>query len=425
MLSDRVYSTLNLFFAIIGYQFATCLAMPIYGGDIMGATNKVTIPYRLFTMLLATIVIVRSFILQKNLTFNLNRTIKLLTFFWALWILRLFYDLEIRFDFDILPDETSRVWMYVFLLCLYSAFSIAVSFDKIDLHLAFRLTAFAITICLLISLIYNPLLLANTEEIMMRVDGNAALGTIAFGQMGLTAIIIGACMMRTEHHTFLKYIIPVFLISVGSLITLRAGSRGPLLSLCCVVAFVIITSNKKPLLGFFLAFLFISFLNFFLRDIIMMIANVAPVLAERLINTSSDDGRTILYQEAIKSFLQHPFFGDRFAIIYSDKTFIYSHNMILDAFMGTGILGGIIFIAMYVSVIMDGYKLIKSDRKKYMWIVLILIQQMAAGMTSSAFYLKPILTILIIFLALSSIDDRLKKKTIKKKYKYETESLPL
>ena len=98
-----------------------------------------------------------------------------------------------------------------------------------------------------------------------------------------------------------------------------------------------------------------------------------------------------------------PVTGDRFAIIHADGKFIYSHNMLLDALMGTGIIGGLVFAAMYVSSITDSYRIAKHDLS-YLWIVLILIQHITAGMTSSAFYLKPVITALIIFVSLSSAE---------------------
>jgi O-antigen ligase len=405
MPSNKFLPTLNLVLAIVGYQFATNLAMPFYGIDVESATNQVTIPYRLFTIAIATIVIVQSFRKQKVIL-KQNRTTKFLMVFWFLLLLRLFYDLQIRTDIFIQQAEAFRIWPYVLLLCLYCGFSVAISYKKIDMHLAFRFTAFALTISLILSLVYNPLLLANSIEIDTRLEGNAALKTIVFGQMGLSAVIIGACMMYSERSIFLKYIIPIFLIIFGALISLRSGSRGPLISFFAIVVFAIIAYSKKPLVGFMAVFLFIGLIVAFSQYILTLIERIAPVLAERLMYTTTNEDRTVLYQEAWERFVYNPFFGDRFAIIYPDGSYIYSHNMILDALMGMGFFGGIIFLAMYFSVTIDAYKLIKYDKKKYMWIVFILIQQMAAGMVSGAFYLKPVLTILIIFIALSTTNYR-------------------
>ena len=374
--------------------------MPFYGIDVESATNQVTTPFRLFTIAIATIVIVQSF-RQQRVILKQNRTTIFLMVFWAMLLLRLFYDLQIRTDIFIQHAETFRIWPYVLLFSLYCGFSIAISYKKIDMQLAFRLTAFALTISLILSLIYNPLLLANSAEIDTRLEGNAALRTITFGQMGLTAVIIGACMMYSERSLFLKYIIPLFLLVFGALVSLRSGSRGPLISFCAIVAFAIIAYSKKPLIGFVMAFVFIGLVVAFSQYILILIERIAPVLAERLMYTTTNRDRTVLFQEAWERFVYNPFFGDRFAIIYPDGSFIYSHNMILDALMGMGFFGGIIFLAMYLSVTIDAYKLLKYD-KKYIWIVFILIQQIAAGMVSGAFYLKPILTILIIFIALSS-----------------------
>ena len=130
----RFLSTLNLVFVIIGYQFATSLLIPIYGGDIEGATRVVTIPYRLFTIALATAVIIQS-ISKYGASIRQNRTTWLLTVFWTMLLFRLFYDLEVRTDFFLLPGEMFRVWLYALLLCLYSGLSVAYSYRDVDLKL--------------------------------------------------------------------------------------------------------------------------------------------------------------------------------------------------------------------------------------------------------------------------------------------------
>lgn len=409
--SDKLLPTLNFVLAIVGYQFVTSLAMPFIGVDVEGASNIVTVPYRLFSILLATTVIVQSlfkgFVVLKN-----NRTIVLFVVFWILWLIRLFFDLKIRTDFYILPREAARIWLFSLLLCLYNGFSVALSYKKIDLQLAYRLTAFALLISLIFSLLFNPLLLSSSEEIDTRVDGNVALTTITFGQMGMSAIVIGACMLFTERKLLLKYFVPFLLIVVGFLISLRSGSRGPLFCLAVIVMYAVITKTKRPIIGFMLAFLFLVLIVIFLRQILMIIAHIAPYLAERLEYTTSNEERALLLREGWERFLNNPITGDSFAITYIDGTYTYSHNMILDAFMGTGFFGGMVFLIMYISATIDGYKLLKFDRKQYMWVVFLLIQQMASGMLSGAFYLSPILSILIIFVGLASVNHSTEQKSL-------------
>ncbi len=404
MPANKLLSTLNLVLAIIGYQFATSLLIPFYGGDIEGATRLVTVPYRLLTIALATAVIIQN-IAQYGASIKMNRTTWLLTAFWAMLLLRLFYDLEIRTDFFLLPGESFRVWLYALLLCLYSGLSIAYSYREIDLRLAFRLTALALTVSLVLSLVNNPLLLAASEDIAMRMDGNAALTTIAFGQLGITAIIIGAYMMRNEQNLLLRYVLAAFLIIIGTLISLRSGSRGPLLCLVAIIVFTTIVRAKSLSTGILQSLLLAVLVVLFYNGILALIAHIAPVLVERLLYSTSNEERALLLREAWEGFLSHPVLGDRFAIIHSDGKFIYSHNMLLDALMGTGLIGGAVFLGMYVAATIDSYRLAK-EHPEYIWIVLILVQHMTAGMTSSAFYLKPVITILIIFVALSAAESR-------------------
>lgn len=400
MLSNKFLPTLNLVLAIIGYQLATSLATPFFGANIEGATNRITVPYRMITFIISTIVIIQSIMHYETLP-KPDRTTKYLMVAWLLLILRLSYDLVIRTDFFLSPRESSRIWMYVWLLCIYCGFSVAVSIKRIDLHLALRLTAYALIICLTLTVLFNPLILADADDINERLEGNFALRTIAFGQMGLTAIIVGAYMIYAERRILYKFLIPAFLIFIGALISLRSGSRGPLICFVVIVLFVIITNVKRPIVGLIWAALILMLISVFSQDILIRIGRISPVLAQRLVYTTSNDDRAMLLHEAWERFVNSPFFGDRFAIIFTNGKFMYSHNMILDALMGMGIVGGIVFTIMFCSSLYDSYKLAKLD-KRYLWIVLLLIQNIAGGMLSSAFYLKPLLTTLIIYVALST-----------------------
>ena len=247
--------------------------------------------------------------------------------------------------------------------------------------------------------------LIPVDQLPKRMDGNAALTTIAFGQLGITAIIIGGCMIVTERNLLIRFVLPAFLIVIGTLISLRSGSRGPLLCLISIIVFTTITRTRKLSNGILLSLLFTGLVVIFYQGILAIIARIAPVLVERLLYSASNEERALLLQEAWEAFLNNPVLGDRFAIIHADGKFIYSHNMLLDALMGTGIIGGTVFAAMYISSIIDSYKIAKHDLS-FLWIVLILIQHITAGMTSSAFYLKPVITALIIFVSLSSVEKR-------------------
>ena len=212
-------------------------------------------------------------------------------------------------------------------------------------------------------------------------------------------------MIVTERNLLIRFVLPAFLIVIGTLISLRSGSRGPLLCLISIIVFTTITRTRKLSNGILLSLLFTGLVVIFYQGILAIIARIAPVLVERLLYSASNEERALLLQEAWEAFLNNPVLGDRFAIIHADGKFIYSHNMLLDALMGTGIIGGTVFAAMYISSIIDSYKIAKHDLS-FLWIVLILIQHITAGMTSSAFYLKPVITALIIFVSLSSVEKR-------------------
>ena len=144
-----------------------------------------------------------------------------------------------------------------------------------------------------------------------------------------------------------------------------------------------------------------------------IIEDVSPVLVERLRPSESDDftnGRAGLYVVAIEKFLSSPLWGDSFAIFSNDPIahnhmihvsdmsesgYIWSHNMVLDAFMGLGIIGGGIFLYVYIALFKKSYDLIKQ-RDSRIWFVMLTVLKVVAGFFSGAFYLNDSLTFCIV-----------------------------
>jgi O-antigen ligase len=107
-------------------------------------------------------------------------------------------------------------------------------------------------------------------------------------------------------------------------------------------------------------------------------------------------GRDVLFSNAIKAFLDSPIIGKQFALFGPGGTFVYSHNIILDAFMGLGIFGGIAIIYFLTIAFKNAYKLIKINDNT-IWINLILIQLIVSNLVSGAFYYDQLLSMLLVF----------------------------
>ena len=96
-------------------------------------------------------------------------------------------------------------------------------------------------------------------------------------------------------------------------------------------------------------------------------------------------GRSSLYKNAVDKFLSYPLWGDGHALFYPDGTIWYSHNMVLDAFMGLGLFGGILFVIVLGFAIWNSYQMIHTHRE-YSWIGVLCICHIISHMFSGSFY---------------------------------------
>ena len=237
-----------------------------------------------------------------------------------------------------------------------------------------------------------------------RQNANVALNTISFGYVGVTTILIGMFIITRKENIFIKILI-FTIILLGFYSMLRAGSRGPFLSLIIVLTFWYFSKDKyvfKKIL--FFAFIFLL-LIIFVDSFLHLLGYISPIMEERVrltIFEGDSSERDPLYIGAITHFINSPIFGSQFALFESigvydgNGTFIYSHNIILDAFMGMGIIGGflIIYFLYYSLKISHSNINLKNDN---FWISLILVQQISSDMLSSAFYYDPLLSALLVF----------------------------
>ena len=147
-----------------------------------------------------------------------------------------------------------------------------------------------------------------------------------------------------------------------------------------------------------------------------LLEDIAPVLYDRFEVYSSVgqiDNRKINYDYAIQTFLDNPVFGKDFAEYFTPTTMIYSHNIVLDAFMQLGLFGGLIFVYILIKSILKVMNIVKQNQY-YSWLGLILIQYILRCMLSSAFYLTPIISILIILIFLPIDNIKTKQLAINK-----------
>lgn len=401
-----ILSTLNFVLMFVGYQLATSLFLPV-SSDIEGISRSVTVPYRGFALLVSLVVIL------LNLKRKVGKTplaLKVLWIFWIAQIIRIFYDTNIRIDVHL--NDTRQLWLYVFGICLPAMYSVMKSYRFIDINKALKWVYFGTVLTLLLSLFSNTSLFMDSTEIAGRAEGNIAFNAISFGHLGTSGVILSMFLLSKGGVSLIRKFIYVAVILLSFFVMVRAGSRSPILALTVIVLFWLFARGRNILLGSVIIAIATTLLIVFIEPILNFMGNISPVMETRLrlgMYEQDSSGRDLLYKEAINIFVNSPILGEQFALFDNFGGFYYSHNIILDAFMGLGILGGLSMIYFLWVSIKKSYLTIKYNDPIF-WISLILIQQIVLNMFSGAFFYNQLLNALLVFIFLYSRERAIIKK---------------
>jgi len=91
-------------------------------------------------------------------------------------------------------------------------------------------------------------------------------------------------------------------------------------------------------------------------------------------------GRLLLYQDTLEQIVQNPLFGSGLEEKYSR---FYPHNHILEAFMTTGVLGGLCFVILCWVTIKRSFLILQKE-ESYGWIACLFIIYFVHGLFSSS-----------------------------------------
>jgi O-antigen ligase len=113
-----------------------------------------------------------------------------------------------------------------------------------------------------------------------------------------------------------------------------------------------------------------------------MIQNRMSALLELPVNGKNYD-RIYMWESAWQQFKSSPVLGDRF-INNIDKT--YSHNIILDSLMSTGLLGTIPFLFYLAMPFLMFYKLNKTRKRQLLIVFILFLATFMLSMTSGGLF---------------------------------------
>jgi hypothetical protein len=316
--------------------------------------------------------------------------------FISIYSLRLVYDVSNDSINKILTKEPQEYLLMWFLVSLLPAFY----FLKIHSKSSLRLCLYASCATLMISSVL--FILVQESSLLLQQQGRLAsevINPVSVGHIGTSLACLSTFIFFNSHANlnskYIKFVASLSLI-LSLYVIYLAASRGPFISfvaisLLSIIGYVRNTSSRKSV------FLLISIVVF----------SVTVAFATGIFNSDSafsgrviglDDGRNIDYTSESNEGRQD-LHAIAIALIFKSLPNLifgfgieipnvgYPHNVILEAFLSTGILGGAIFTTLYIyTFIKSSILLLNQNTYEFSWIGILCLQYLINGLLSGNLY---------------------------------------
>ena len=385
--TKRFFISLLLAFVIIW----SILGYPLIAGltALIGTDNNiVSIAFRAITAVCAGLLILA---LPRG---RLALPLLLFALFWLAYLLRLVVSLH--FETYPLSRPVQDYWLWAVGACLCPALA--------TLRAAEPRTAIMLRMpMLLIAIIAILLTLSQGSTAFVQATGQstdidrwnlASLNPISAGHLGVSGVLLGIGVLMTPSRGRLETLLAVGAVPSGLLLVALANSRGPVVALAFCISMLLLASarNFRIQLMAFTGLAVVACLAILAPDVFLMLDPLTNRFsAIKSGNDLSVIGRTIAFQGAIDQFLGAPLFGDG---IEERRTGYYPHNLVLEAFMSTGIIGGIPFMLLLLLSLRGSWQMFRRAGTE-IWVGLLAVQFIVAAQFSGSMYLSTALWVTV------------------------------
>ncbi|WP_080642479.1 O-antigen ligase family protein [Variovorax paradoxus] len=366
--------------SVAGYSLLAAGAAALDYSD-----SLLSVVLRSVIVLLAAILLVRA---VKRRNANVVAVLMIaIGLFWVLYFLRIIYSTLLSLEPLSRPSEEYYIWAFgaCFLPMLAAARTVP---NASSLTSTFRFTYGLLFLAVVLAVAFGSSMvvtqasdLENTGRLRLEM-----LNPISLGHLGVTLAVFSVwrlmhkdeCVQRTWRGNLLL----VMGVLLGLYIMVAANSRGPIIAACCCFLFIIAGSNFRRRSLMLLIGVCIVILLFPLATYLEQTLGIS--VYDRLFSAdvASDSSRQLLYEVAFQNFSMSPFTG---AGLEVRDLQTYPHNLIVEAFMTTGIFGGLLFIFFVGILALSALKLYKK-KPEGGWIPLLFAQYLVASQFSGAIY---------------------------------------
>ena len=356
--------------------------------------RMVTVPYR--AVLLLVCIWCCLLALRRGLPRHANSPVSLAIFgLWLTYSIRGCWQLVMHpwVSIERGMPETWEFAFYLF-LCTIPAFVSAYVVDDLRIYrpaLKYVLLL-GIAGCLM-SVQYHWVDL-KTYSTDSRMQGNDLLGPIQFGHLGVTTAVLGifALVRGGKKFRSMYRLIAIVAVPLGVGTVLMAASRAPLIALVVLAPLTIFfASYGRGLKLTSWAIVLSAGAIFAVPLLVQQVMSRGVDLytyfgsVEAFTSSESSLNRAQLMRDAWHAFEAHPFLG---AGLFETYLHTYPHNVVLEAFMATGVFGGTMMICLVVVSIFKAFQLM-HNLPDMSWIPILYLQYLIHLMVSGCLYFDP------------------------------------
>jgi O-antigen ligase len=299
--------------------------------------------------------------------------------FWLLYALRL---IEATFLSDVeLRQADSFYWIWAVLACAVPMFGLAMRpTRREDLEGVFPWVLVLFAIAAFLAVFGAP-----NEDSRLALTN---LNPISVGHLGVTVFILAAWTLIYRGPTTAARSAAIVLAGgVGYCLMVAANSRGPMVALVAVLIFMLVLSRRRQALA--VALVLVAAVVAFapvalLLDHAFGFTTFVRTFAPQEIMGGVTSGRDVLYKDALEGIMAHPLTG--FAIELPAYR-IYPHNIVLEAFMAVGVVGGALFLVTVTGLVIKGVVWFRRYPAQG-WIVLLFLQAVIGAQFSVALFMS-------------------------------------
>lgn len=384
-----VYHSLNRIIKI-GLFSSALFGYGIIASLIHDASTSrlITIPYR-FVILIVSILVILFNINLKSINDNrqLLPKISVLLIFIFSYSFRLFFDIGYN---NFLTRESSEYLLNWFCICLVPG----IAFLFLDLKYSKKYLYLTWIFLAISSILALPLIAQAQISKVFTEQGRLAgeaLNPISLGHQGGSLLLISLYVLlnRETSKNGITKILYIFSLALGLSLLIFAGSRGPIIAIIVCVCLLVISLQYQGVNTFKIFSIFVTAILF--ANITLSFAlDTGSSLVERF--TSLLNGgdfsysqfiqRPELYQKASDLIAEYPIFGYGLEV----PNLGYPHNLILEAFLSTGFLGGSLFLIMYIYAAIKAICITLAKNNLWNWLGLLYIQYAIGSMFSGNLY---------------------------------------